>query len=309
MREFLLLVFGVSVIAAFSVPAAQITRNRVRWLLLLAGLIAVGCGGGTPTSPSAAPSTAPAPSPTPPAPPPPAPPAPPTFTGTVTNTVTGAPVAGFTATVSGTRLTVSAPGYVTRETRFGATTVDLIPEAGFELTFYRQFVRGAMDGALYPNFRLMENPSIYMEVEGTKGLSAPTAARLEPVARAVIPALTGGRLQLARWETGPTPRTPQPGWIMIERRDEGNRCGSASVGAIAGQIYLTGDLTGCNLQATLAHEIGHALGFFHVDRQGYLMYPQIRGSNLADAPTDLERRMAAIAYARPRGNRDVDIDP
>ena len=53
----------------------------------------------------------------------------------------------------------------------------------------------------------------------------------------------------------------------------------------------------------------YALGFFHVDRQGYLMYPQIRGSNLADAPTDLERRMAAIAYARPRGNRDVDIDP
>jgi hypothetical protein len=87
-------------------------------------------------------------------------------------------VAGFTATVSGARLTVSAPGYVTRETRFGATNVDLIPEAGFELTFYRQFVRGAMDGTLYPNLRLMENPSIYMEVEGTKGLSAPTAARL-----------------------------------------------------------------------------------------------------------------------------------
>ena len=33
----------------------------------------------------------------------------------------------------------------------------------------------------------------------------------------------------------------------------------------------------------------HALGFFHVDRQGALMYPQQRSSNVADSPTEIER--------------------
>jgi hypothetical protein len=28
-----------------------------------------------------------------------------------------------------------------------------------------------------------------------------------------------------------------------------------------------------------------------------------------DMPTDVERRSATIAYARPRGNTDIDVDP
>ena len=38
------------------------------------------------------------------------------------------------------------------------------------------------------------------------------------------------------------------------------------------------------------------------------MYPQIR-RYIADAPTERERDHANFAYRRPRGNRDVDVDP
>ena len=97
---------------------------------------------------------------------------------------------------------------------------------------------------------------------------------------------------------------------MIERRDVrmGEVCGQALVGATAGQIWLDGSRL-CNLASVVAHELGHALGFWHVDAPGALMFPRDRESNIADAPTELERRHMAIAYKRPRGNLDIDVDP
>ncbi len=57
---------------------------------------------------------------------------------------------------------------------------------------------------------------------------------------------------------------------------------------------------------TFRHEIGHALGFRHIDVPNTLMYhASNRGPGL---PTDAERYHAAIAYSRQAGNRDPDID-
>jgi hypothetical protein len=279
-----------------------VLRTQTRVLPPLAAIVFLfaGCGGGTtPTAPSPAPSPAPAPAPA----------APSGFSGAVVDTISGAPVAGFSASLNGGRLIVSAPGYVTRDTRPGVTRVDLIPAAGFDLEFYREFARGSLEGSLQPLRVLRESPSFYMEVEGAKGLSAQTAVQLQSVARRMIPELTGGRLRVVRWETGPTPRAPQPGWIMIERQDQQDRiCGRALVGASAGQIFLDGNRL-CRVDAVFAHELGHAVGFWHVNQEGSLMFPQQRDSNVADAPTERERRHAAIAYARSAGNRDVDVDP
>lgn len=227
----------------------------------------------------------------------------------MTDTVTGAPVAGSTRTVSGTRATVSAPGYVTRELAASATQIDLIPLAGFDLSFYRQLVRGAMDGELYPTQTWTVNPSFYMEAEGVKGLPRQVTIDLERVARRLVPLLTGGRLQVARWETGPEPRPERIGWIVIERRDEPGVCGRAGVGWTAGHIWLDANHQGCSYAAVFAHELGHALGFFHVSTQGSMMYPQQRNSNMADAPAEKERAHMTIAYKRPVGSRDIDQDP
>ena len=150
--------------------------------------------------------------------------------------------------------------------------------------------------------------SFYMQVEGTQ-FPAQTAVQLEAVARRIVPALTGARLHVLRWDTGTAPRAPQNGWIIVERSDESsNICGRALIGALAGHIWLDSNRA-CNIAATFAHEIGHALGFSHVTRPGSLMLPEQAGSNLNDAPTEIEQRHAAIAYRRARGNRDIDVDP
>jgi hypothetical protein len=279
-----------------------ILRAMRRFIGSFVLLVTIGCGG-EPSTPAAMLAPTPLPGGVP------APPSGPPFTGTVTDTLSGAPVLGFTATISGSRLTVAAPAYVTRDTRGTARTVDLIPQAGFDLEFYRQLTRGSLEGSLQPLRILGQAPSFYMEVEGAKGLSAQTAVILERVARRVVPQFTGGVLQVARWETGPLPREPQAGWIVIEREDApGNTCGRALVGALAGQITLDGN-SRCRVDAVFAHEVGHALGFWHVNNPGALMAPQQRGDNVNDALTDRERHHAAIAYRRPRGNVDIDVDP
>jgi hypothetical protein len=246
----------------------------------------------------------------------PVPPSSTAIDGTITDTVTGAPVGRFTQTAASlpVRVTVSATGYITRETvvRSASPTVDLFPEGAFDLAFYRQLVRDDFQrnrGDMEPSWVLEQAPSFYLEVEGAKGVSADVGARLEAVARRTVPALTGGKFHVTRWETGPTPRAPQPGWIVIERADLGRDvCGRATVGAASGQIWLHSD-NSCNLYGVFAHEIGHALGFFHVNSPSALMYPQARRSNISDTPIERERDHAAFAYKRPRGSRDIDVDP
>ena len=108
---------------------------------------------------------------------------------------------------------------MTRETR-ASGAVDLIPEAGFDLDFYRQFARNSYEAPIQSLRVLTQAPMFYIETEGPKGFPRPTAELLEQLARKLVPILSGGKFQLTRWETGPMPRTPEPGWIMIERYTE-----------------------------------------------------------------------------------------
>jgi len=270
-------------------------------ILIALAVAAIGCGGSgsSPTAPSMNPAPITPTLPT----------GPPVFAGRVTNTVTGAPVFGYDATIAGGRLLVSAPGYVPRDTNATASTVDLIPESMFDVEFYRMFARGGLDGALQPLRVLRQAPAFFLEVEGARGLSQRVAEDLEQVARRVVPQLTGGMFQVTRWETGPSPRPRQNGWIVIERRDLApGVCGSAFVGLTAGQIFLDND-TSCSLVGVFAHELGHAFGFTHVDVLGSMMFPRSTTNNVADAPTEMERHHAAIAYKRMPGNLDIDVDP
>lgn len=256
----------------------------IGWSLLLAG-----CG--SDRSP-----LGPTPSPAPPA----------TFSGSVTDTVTGAPVAGFTALVAGSRLTISAPGYVTRETRSNATSVDIIPEAGFDLGFYRQLARGALDGPMDPLRVLSRAPSVYLQ---TAGVPASDVSALEQAALAIVPAMTGGRFQLQAWEVGAGTRPESVGWIVVDIVNDDSPCGRSATGAPAGHVWLNIARQCQHAGYTahpgvLAHELSHSLGFRHVDRPGSLM----RSGYEVSQPSELERRHAAIAYHRTAGNRDVDVD-
>ena len=228
----------------------------------------------------------------------------------MTDTVTGAPIAGFTALLNGSRVTITAPAHVTRETAATAARVDVFPQAGFDLSFYRELTRGVLQTGRFEPLRVLPAaPAFYLETEGAKGFSVGTAERLETIARRIVPQLTGGRFQVTTWETGPTARAPQPGWIMIERRDQTGECGSSLIGDVAGSIWL-GSKPNCPIDAIFAHEIGHAFGYWHVSMPGLLMYSQdVAHPAILTAPSDLEKSHMALAYARPRGNRDVDVDP
>ena len=63
----------------------------------------------------------------------------------------------------------------------------------------------------------------------------------------------------------------EPGWIYVVPVTDlpGTRCGQARVGANPGLIQLNANNTACLDLEVFAHELGHALGFFHVDPRVY----------------------------------------
>jgi len=61
--------------------------------------------------------------------------------------------------------------------------------------------------------------------------------------------------------------------------------------------------------ALVMHEVGHALGFFHVPDRNTIMNPFIPGNCPSGQLSPAEQYHAAIAYSRPRGNLDPDNDP
>ena len=81
---------------------------------------------------------------------------------------------------------------------------------------------------------------------------------------------TNGKLSVATLETGTETRPRTDGWIVVNiTRDYSSEfCGCAFVGAPDGQIELVDDRCNCGSNkisgAIVAHEVGHAMGFFHV---------------------------------------------
>ena len=226
------------------------------------------------------------------------------------------------------KLTISADGFVTREQWVAVqaqqrtdVTLDLIRNsAPFSMDFYRQLARGSydQDGAPYALLRWSQAPKFYLKTTDQldRSIAAEVIATIRDAVTRAVPLWTGGQYA-AYIESGSDLRASTPGWInILITSDPGERvtCGQAYVGRDPGEINLNINPV-CSCGAikipghVVVHEVGHALGFFHVNDEKSVMYPRAPGNcPLGELSAD-ERYHAAIAYQRPRGNLEPDNDP
>ena len=311
---------------------ASVIRTAA-WLSLL--LPAMACGGGSQSPPSPTPVSTPTPTPW-------------NLTGRVITTLSGGPVArasvnafiataesaadgSFTLTATpapagSQAVTVTAEGYRPRETvikwpRTNELVIDLASTAKpFDETFFNQLARDGLDQPTkdYALYRWASQLQFYLKTQDEFGRPL-SADVLDTVRRGIqrgVQYYTAGTYQ-AVIEEAPVTRPERLGWINVvplQVIPEGDYCGlSSTVGGNPMTIKLRIDRCGCGSIKipidVVMHEVGHAVGMFHVSGEDNIMNGHAWFNCRDVVPTALEQYHARLIYARPRGNHSPDRDP
>jgi hypothetical protein len=225
------------------------------------------------------------------------------------------------------RVVLTAPQILSRTVFVAASTGGLrldairVDEGGFDPEYYRQLVRNALDSTsgLQPIRRWTRPPSFYLRTVDDAGTPVDPAMldAVEADIRLVVPIFSAGQFAAGAVERGPHSRETSYGWITVKwaPEPEAGVCGRAHVGVEQGgtMTFFYTQASGCSCGGValgprlVRHELGHAMGFWHTSREDDVMYS--RNRNCQAMPTARERAHASIAYARPVGNIDPDVDP
>lgn len=246
-------------------------------------------------------------------------------------------ISGESTSTSSRRFTVSASGFVTRQTtvlvgtdRVGIT-IDLIRDAApFSLNFFRQIARDSSEqaGTLLPLARPTAVPIFYIVTVDARvcpnvGCSPPEFGQDTPqteinwmstIIRRLVPRLSAGRFQSVVIESGRERPTLSEGRVVIQVVSDPNypTCGTQS----SLRLILVKRNCGCNPNYSVnphvfAHELGHVMGLRHHTDVGIMSG---RGISCSWTPDDVtftsqEEFHAGVLYSRPPGNTDPDRDP
>jgi hypothetical protein len=193
----------------------------------------------------------------------------------------------------------------------------------FDLAYYRELVRDAADspGVLRPLRRWTRAPSLYVRTVDTQGRLIDTVSldAMIPIMTQAISEWTNNAFQPAVTR-GTETREGQTGWMTVkwlaDPSEDPTACGRATVGQDGGWVQFNYRLSVCRCagggpisDATIRHEFGHAMGFWHTATRGDLLYGGGTEGRCGLMMTARERYHAAIAYQRPIGNTDPDTDP
>ena len=150
------------------------------------------------------------------------------------------------------------------------------------------------------------SPNYYIRTHDDEGASTFSRVEITRMRRAlprITEALTGAPYR-GQIVTGEADRD-RDGWItIVEDPDlDDDVCGRAGIGWSAGRIWMNAPQpSGCSFEETFIHEVGHALGFWHVANPSNVMYV----SNESDWFTDRETFHARAAYQLGRWHPYVD---
>jgi hypothetical protein len=236
---------------------------------------------------------------------------------------------------SGTyRATVRGSGVVERETRISGgperARLSLIP-ASFDLQAFDQMFR-ASGGRLE---RWTSRPALVVlatvmdyrtagesyEATGEQLSDAEVSQMLDHFTEALV-LLTGSTyttfasVEIERPAAGSRVNPYRPGKIVVGRYNgivtfahtigygqwSTNPDGSVAAGATF--LDRNFDTNDSRRRLLRIHELGHALGYQHVESRTSIMNPAI-----GPEPTEFDRAAALIAFQRPVGNRAPDVDP
>ena len=156
-----------------------------------------------------------------------------------------------------------------------------------------------------PDFHILTTARLTF---GTYRFTRSDVETIEDAIRDAVPQTTGERFD-GRITTSSTSLRDQDGWVDIIPigsdfwEDGVGPCGGADVGARNGTIVINVDrLEDCDLLPVAMHEVGHALGFFHVlDLGDYIMSPALSG--IPPVFHDEEQYHARLAWELGRGAR------
>ncbi|HLG58648.1 MAG TPA: hypothetical protein VI485_25110 [Vicinamibacterales bacterium] len=228
------------------------------------------------------------------------------------------PMAGVVTLAGRSIVTRSAPLSVNASRDVALDAIFSLDE--FDLNYYRQLVRNGFEtpGMLRSVRRWTQAPKIRLKVvdEAGQPIDAVTLDTVQAALGNDTGAFTGERFGITLIDRATQTQEGVSGWITVKWPNPARPdiCGRAQVAVDGGWIELNYLNPRCACgnsrmgSATVRHEMGHALGFFHTDgNTGDLMFNTIRTCQASVSKR--ERVHAAIAYSRPVGNVDPDTDP